>query len=113
MRNALRTSVKSAAAGLVLMGGLALGAAPIAAATSDSPSPPKPMQIDASGGDATAINSSGTQGTMGNSVQGTIDPDGDQDAFNYQSAEEAVPQDVPNQSCSSKHNGICGSTVNH
>ena len=106
MRNALRTSVKSAAAGLVLVGGLALGAAPIAAATSDSPAPPKPMQIDASGGDATAINSTGTQGTMGNSVQGTIDPDGDQDAFNYTSAEQALPQENPNPGCASKHKSV-------
>ena len=70
------------------MGGLALGAAPIASAAG-----PKPMQIDASGGDNTSIDHDGTQGSFTDSVQGSEDTDGDQDAFDLKKSEEAAPQD--------------------
>ena len=70
------------------MGGLALGAAPIASAAGS-----KPMQIDASGGDNTAIDHDGTQGNFTDSVQGVEDSDGDQDAFDLKKSEEATPQD--------------------
>ena len=96
MRNNLRISISSAAAGLALIGGLALGATPIAAAL--GPPPPKPMKINASGGDQTAVDHDGTQGDFTNSVQGAIDSDGDQDAFNLTKSEEATPQDkAPNK----------------
>lgn len=75
------------------MGGLALGAAPTASAAG-----PKPMHIDASGGDKTSIDHDGTQGDFTDSVQGVVDTDGDQDAFNLKKSEEATPQDkAPNK----------------
>lgn len=88
MRNTIRVSISSATAGLALVGGLALGVSPIAAAAG-----PKPMHISASGGDKTAIDKDGTQGSFTDSVQGIEDADGDQDAFNLTKSEEATPQD--------------------
>jgi hypothetical protein len=88
MRNAIRVSISSATAGLALVGGLALGVSPIAAAAG-----PKPMHISASGGDKTAVDKDGTEGSFTDSVQGIEDADGDQDAFNLTKSEEATPQD--------------------
>lgn len=51
------------------------------------------MNISASGGDHTAVNSSGTQGSISDSVQGKQDSDGDQDAFDAINSERATPQE--------------------
>lgn len=51
------------------------------------------MHISASGGDKTAIDKDGTQGSFTDSVQGIEDSDGDQDAFNLTNSEKATPQD--------------------
>ena len=85
MRNIRRTSI-TLAMGLLLVGG-AVDASPIAAAKT-----PK-AHISATGGLGTAVNKSGTQGTINNSVQGVQDDDGDQDAFDLVASEKAVPQD--------------------
>lgn len=96
MRNTMRVSISTAAAALAVMGGLALGAGPIASAAAVSP--PKPMNINASGGDKTTVDSDGTQGDFTNAVQGKIDSDGDQDAFDLTKSEEAAPQEkAPNK----------------
>lgn len=88
--------MSTAAAALALLGGVALGASPIAAAAGVSP--PKPMHISASGGDKTAVDSDGTQGDFTNAVQGKIDSDGDQDAFDLTKSEDAAPQEkAPNK----------------
>jgi hypothetical protein len=56
------------------------------------------MHINASGGDQTSVDADGTQGSFANAVQGTIDSDGDQDAFDAIRSEEASPQDkAPNK----------------
>lgn len=73
----------SAAAALALAAGLALGPAPVATAAS--------TQIDATGGDHTAVDRDGTQGSFTDSVQGKVDSDGDQDAFDLTKSEEAKP----------------------
>ena len=85
-------AVTTAAAAVGLSGGLALAASPIAAASPN-------MNIDASGGDGTAVDHDGTQGSFGNAVQGTVDADGDQDVDSLLSqSQEAVPQDkAPNK----------------
>lgn len=80
-------ALSSTAAVLALSGGLALTASPVASAQG-TPN----MNIDATGGDNTAVDSDGTVGSFSNSVQGAVDPDGDQDAMLIQSV-EAVPQD--------------------
>lgn len=79
-----RTSgiLTSAAAALALAAGLALGPAPAATAST---------QIDATGGDHTAVDRDGTQGSFTDSVQGKVDSDGDQDAFDLTKSEEAKP----------------------
>jgi hypothetical protein len=80
-------AVSSAVAAVALSGGLALAAGPVAAAT---PS----MNIDASGGDGTAVDHDGTQGSFGNAVQGAVDADGDQDVDSLLTkSADAVPQD--------------------
>lgn len=75
-------------AALAVMGALSLGASPLAAATG-TPN----MNITASGGDGTAVDSDGTQGSFTNSVEGAVDSDGDQDAHDMTKSEEAAPQD--------------------
>jgi hypothetical protein len=83
MRKNKRTTVASAIVGLVFMAGLGIGASPVASA--------KSMSVNATGGDGTAVDQDGTQGSFTDSVQGKADDDGDQDAFLTQS-EEATPQ---------------------
>lgn len=96
MRSTIRITVSAAAAGLAVIAGLALGASPIAAASGVNP--PKPMHINASGGDKTTVDADGTQGDFTNAVQGTIDSDGDQDARDLTKSEEATPQEkAPNK----------------
>ena len=83
-------ALSTAAAAVALSGGLALAASPIAAAKG-TPN----MNIDASGGDGTAVDHDGTQGSFGNAVQGTVDADGDQDVDSLLTqSPEAVPQDT-------------------
>jgi len=84
-RHAL-AALSSAAAAVALSGGLALAASPIASAGTPN------MNIDASGGDGTAVDHDGTTGSFGNSVQGAVDDDGYQDAALIQS-QIAAPQD--------------------
>lgn len=50
------------------------------------------MQINATGGDGTTVDKDGTQGDFTDSVQGSKDGDGDQDAFNAINSPEATPQ---------------------
>lgn len=78
-----RTLVASAAIALACMGGATVGTSAIAAA--------KGGTVTATGGDGTSVDSDGTQGDFTNSVQGTADDDGDQDAL-MTTAEEAKPQ---------------------
>lgn len=85
MRKIIRSTVASAAAALVFMVGLSIGESPIALAQS--------MDINANGGDGTAIDHDGTQGSFTDSVQGIEDTDGDQDARNLTKSEVAIPQD--------------------
>ncbi len=61
-----------------------MAASPIAAAASS--------HINATGGDNSAVDKDGTQGDFTNAVQGTVDSDGDQDAFDLINSEEAQPQ---------------------
>jgi hypothetical protein len=49
------------------------------------------MHINASGGDQTSVDADGTQGSFANAVQGTIDSDGDQDAFDAISPQDKAP----------------------
>lgn len=70
-----RSAVASAAAALALLGGLAVGTSPIAAAGGGT--------VTATGGAGTAVDSDGTQGTF--------DDDGDQNAYLTNST-EAAPQ---------------------
>lgn len=90
MRNTLRIPISAAAAGLALMGGVVLGIGPTAAAV--GPTLPKPMHIGASGGDKTAVDKDGTQGSFTDSIQGKRDSDGDEDAFDLKKSVEATPQ---------------------
>ena len=85
-------AVSSAAAAVALSGGLSLAASPVAAAKPSS-------TIDATGGDGSAGDHDGTQGSFTNAVQGTIDPDGDQDVDKLLTqSPEAAPQDkAPNK----------------
>lgn len=88
-----RISVASGAIALVLMGGCgSLAASPIAAANASS-------HVNATGGDNTSVDKDGTQGDFTNSVQGTVDPDGDQDVDALlTNSEEAKPQEkAPNK----------------
>jgi len=78
-----RTIVATAAIALACMGGAAIGTSAVAAAVSDN--------VTATGGDGTSVDKDGTQGDFTNSVQGTADSDGNQDAF-MTTAEEAQPQ---------------------
>ena len=78
-----RAIVATAAIALACMGGAAIGTSAVAAAVSDN--------VTATGGDGTAVDHDGTQGDFTNSVQGTADDDGDQDAL-MTTAEEAKPQ---------------------
>lgn len=56
------------------------------------------MHINATGGDKTAVDSDGTQGGFTNAVRGSVDSDGDQDAFDLTKSEEASPQEkAPNE----------------
>ena len=86
-KRSLLAALSSAAAAVALSGGLALAASPVASANG-TPN----MNIDATGGDNTAVDHDGTVGSFSSAVQGVVDPDGDQDATLIQS-EEAVPQD--------------------
>lgn len=84
-----RTSAASTVLALALVGGgAAAGATPIAAAAA-----PTPMHISASGGDNTAVDKDGTEGGFTDSVQGTVDSDGDEDARDMTKSEEAIPQE--------------------
>ena len=78
-----RTIVASAAIALACMGGAAMGTSAVASAANDN--------VQATGGDGTTVDRDGTQGAFTNSVQGTADDDGYQDAFMIP-AEEATPQ---------------------
>ena len=78
-----RTIVASAAIALACMSGTAIGTTAVAAAANDN--------VHATGGDGTAVDTDGTQGDFTNSVQGTADDDGYQDA-SMTPAEEATPQ---------------------
>ena len=87
----MKRSTATAALAFALMGGLSIGAIPIAAATPN-------MNIDATGGAGTTIDHDGTQGDFVSAVQGTVDVDGYQDAFNAAKSEKAAPQDqAPNK----------------
>lgn len=79
-----RIAVASTAVVLTLLGGgLSFAASPSAAAKTPS------SHVSATGGDNSAVT---------NSVQGTVDSDGDQDAFDLIKSEEAKPQDTaPNR----------------
>ncbi len=77
-----RTLVASAAIALACMGGASIGTSAIASAKGT---------VTATGGDGTAVDSDGTQGDFTNSVQGTADSDGYQDATLITS-EDAKPQ---------------------
>ena len=88
MRKKMRIAMSSTAVTLALMGGFALGSSPVAAAAG-----PKPMHISASGGDKTTIDRDGTEGDFTDAVQGKVDSDGDQDAFDLKKSEEATPQE--------------------
>lgn len=78
-----RNTLASAAVALALMGGAAIGLSPVAAATNTN--------VTATGGDGTAVDHDGTQGSFSDAVQGASDSDGDQDAYLLNS-EEAKPQ---------------------
>ena len=78
-----RVIVASAAVALACLGGVAMGTSPLAAASNTN--------VQATGGDGTAVDHDGTPGDFTNSVQGKTDDDGDQDAF-MTTAEEATPQ---------------------
>ncbi|MEI6251932.1 MAG: hypothetical protein WCP30_03925 [Mycobacteriaceae bacterium] len=78
-----RTLVASASIALACMGGAAVATSAVAAASGN---------VTATGGDGTAVDADGTQGAFTNSVQGTADDDGYQDAL-MTTAEEAKPQD--------------------
>ncbi len=87
MRKVNRISIASTAIALTFMGGgLALAASPIAAATPSS-------HVNATGGDNSAVDTDGTQGDFTNAVQGTVDSDGDEDAFDLVNSDEAKPQE--------------------
>ena len=73
---------------VAVLGGLSPGLVQIAAAA-DGPPPPPHMKITASGGDGTAVDTDGTQGSFTNSVAGTTDSDGDQDARDMTLSENA------------------------
>ena len=64
------------------MGGASIGTSAIASANGT---------VTATGGDGTAVDSDGTQGDFTNSVQGTADDDGYQDA-RLITSEDAKPQ---------------------
>lgn len=77
--------------------GMGITASPLALAqsgtdTSATPGTPGDMKISVSSDEK--VDSDGTQGSFTNSVEGTQDSDGDQDAFATGSW-EAVPQDKP------------------
>jgi hypothetical protein len=78
-----RTIVASAAIALACIGGTAIRTSAVAAAANDN--------VHATGGDGTVVDTDGTQGDFTNSVQGTADDDGYQDAL-MTTAEEAKPQ---------------------
>ncbi|MFN8071299.1 MAG: hypothetical protein U0R66_05735 [Mycobacterium sp.] len=77
-----RTLVAPAAIALACMGGASIGTSAIASANGT---------VTATGGDGTAVDSDGTQGDFTNSVQGTADDDGYQDA-RLITSEDAKPQ---------------------
>jgi len=79
-----RTIIASAAIALACMGGAAIATSAVAAAATND-------NVHATGGDGTTVDTDGTQGDFTSSVQGTVDDDGDQDAFMV-TAEEATPQ---------------------
>ena len=81
-----RTTVATAAVALACLGGVAMGLSPVAAAANDN--------VTATGGSGTAVDHDDTQGDLNPAVQGTMDSDGDQDAFLLNS-EEAAPQVKP------------------
>lgn len=77
-----RAIIASAAIALACVGAATVGTTAVAAASGN---------VTATGGDGTAVDSDGTQGDFTNSVQGTADDDGYQDAL-LVTAEEAKPQ---------------------
>lgn len=81
MRKSTRTAAISVAFSLALL----IGAGAIPEAAAQGPS------INATGGDGTAVDRDGTQGSYSDAVQGVADADGDQDAF-MTNSEEAKPQ---------------------
>lgn len=81
MRKPTRTAAISVALSLAFL--IGAGAIPEAAAKGPS--------INATGGDGTAVDRDGTQGSYSDAVQGVEDTDGDQDAF-MTGSEEARPQ---------------------
>lgn len=83
MRTNNRVAVFTAAFGMILLAGVS--ASPMAAAKGSNP------VIHATGGAGSAVDRDGTQGTFTDSVQGTADSDGDQDAY-LNGSEEAAPQ---------------------
>lgn len=87
MRSIIRIPVSTGVATLALLGGFALGAKPVTASAA-----PKPMNISATGGDKTTVDTDGTQGSFTDSVEGKQDSDGDQDAFDLTKSDEATPQ---------------------
>jgi hypothetical protein len=91
MKNTVKTPLIWSVVALIVSGGLALGMSPTAFASAHAS--PKPMNISATGGDKTAVDSDGTQGSFTDAVQGVEDSDGDQDAFDLKKSEEATPQD--------------------
>ena len=79
-----RLFAAAAVTGFAVLGvGVGMGGTAIAAASG--------MNINATGGDGTAIDKDGTQGDMKPAVQGTPDDDNDQDAWLHGS-QEATPQ---------------------
>lgn len=73
---------------LALLGGLvATGEVSIASAASHPHS-----KLTASGGDKTRVDRDGTQGKFTDAVQGVEDSDGDQDATDMITSQQAVPQ---------------------
>lgn len=90
MANIIRTALGSAAVAAALTGVVALGVTP---ATASAKSAPPGMHISATGGDNTAVDNDGTEGSFTDSVQGRQDTDGDQDAFDMIKSAEASPQE--------------------
>lgn len=85
MLNFRRSAFAFAAAVLATMGG-GLAMSPVASAVSAH------SAIAATGGDKTSVDRDGTQGSFTDAVQGQVDSDGDQDAFDVIQSEKATPE---------------------